>query len=107
MTATTPLVAYIGSVEKYLGTNAIAFAAPRKQPPPLLFDGALSVAPIGRLELYSKTGREIPAGWVIGIDGEVMRGDAKKIYNAFTKGLAALLPLGGTQRSLVVTRALA
>ena len=100
MTNTTPLVAYIGSVEKYLGTNAIAFAAPRKQPPPLLFDGALSVAPIGRLELYSKTGREIPAGWVIGIDGEVMRGDAKKIYDAFTKGLAALLPLGGHTEEL-------
>jgi LDH2 family malate/lactate/ureidoglycolate dehydrogenase len=100
MTNTTPLVAYIGTVERYLGTNAIAFAAPRKQPPPLLFDGALSVAPVGRLELYSKIGREVSAGWVIGIDGEVLRGDARKIYEALTKGLVALLPLGGYSEEL-------
>ncbi len=95
LTNTTPLVAYVGTVEKYLGTNALAFAAPRRQPPPLLFDGALSIAPVGRLELYSKIRREVPAGWAIGVDGEVLRGDARKIHEALTKGLAALLPLGG------------
>ena len=95
MTNSEALVAYIGTVERYLGTNPIAFAAPRKQPPPLLYDGALSVIPIGKIELYSKIGKEIPAGWVISNRGEVMQGDAGKIYEAIKRREAAILPLGG------------
>jgi LDH2 family malate/lactate/ureidoglycolate dehydrogenase len=95
MTNSESLVAYIGTVERYLGTNPIAFAAPRRQPPPLLYDGALSVVPVGRIEIYSKVGREVPAGWVIGSNGEVLHGDARRIYDAIKRREAAILPLGG------------
>jgi LDH2 family malate/lactate/ureidoglycolate dehydrogenase len=61
MTNSEPLVAYIGTVERYLGTNPVAFAIPRKQPPPILYDGALSVTPVGKIEVYSKIGKDVPA----------------------------------------------
>jgi LDH2 family malate/lactate/ureidoglycolate dehydrogenase len=89
------LVAYIGSVERYLGTNPIAFAAPRRNPPPLLYDGALSIIPVGKIEVYSKTGREIPSGWVISRTGEILHGDAGRVYEAIKSREAAILPLGG------------
>lgn len=89
------LVAYIGSVERYLGTNPIAFAAPRRNPPPLLYDGALSIIPVGKIEVYSKTGREIPSGWVISRTGEILQGDAGRVYEAIKSREAAILPLGG------------
>jgi L-2-hydroxycarboxylate dehydrogenase (NAD+) len=89
------LVAYIGSVERYLGTNPVAFAAPRRNPPPLLYDGALSIIPVGKIEVYSKTGREIPSGWVISRTGEILHGDAGRAYEAIKSREAAILPLGG------------
>lgn len=89
------LVAYIGSVERYLGTNPVAFAAPRRNPPPLLYDGALSIIPVGKIEVYSKTGREIPSGWVISRTGEILHGDAGRVYEAIKSREAAILPLGG------------
>jgi LDH2 family malate/lactate/ureidoglycolate dehydrogenase len=95
MTNSEPLVAYIGTVERYLGTNPVAFAAPRKHPPPLLYDGALSVVPVGKIEVYSKLGREIPEGWVISASGGIMRGDARRVYEAIRRREAAILPLGG------------
>jgi len=95
MTNSEALVAYIGTVERYLGTNPVAFASPRRQPPPLLYDGALSVVPVGKLEVYSKVGKEVPEGWVISSSGEVMRGDAKRVYEAIRRREAAILPLGG------------
>jgi LDH2 family malate/lactate/ureidoglycolate dehydrogenase len=95
MTNSEALVAYIGTVERYLGTNPVAFASPRRQPPPLLYDGALSVVPVGKLEVYSKVGKEVPECWVISSSGEVMRGDAKRVYEAIRRREAAILPLGG------------
>jgi LDH2 family malate/lactate/ureidoglycolate dehydrogenase len=95
MTNSEPLVAYIGTVERYLGTNPIAFAIPRKHPPPLLYDGALSVTPVGKIEVYSKIGKEVPAGWVISSTGEILSGDAKRVHEAIKKREAAILPLGG------------
>ncbi len=95
MTNSESLVAYIGTVERYLGTNPIAFAAPRRHPPPLLYDGALSVVPVGKIEVYGKVGKEVPAGWVIGSNGEILQGDARRIHEAIKKREAAILPLGG------------
>jgi LDH2 family malate/lactate/ureidoglycolate dehydrogenase len=95
MTNSEPLIAYINSVERYLGTNPIAFAAPRKTPPPILFDAAMSIVPIGKIEIYGKIGRDIPMGWVIGIDGSLLHGDAKKILGGIRRREAAILPIGG------------
>ncbi len=94
-TNSTPLVAYINSVEQFLGTNPIAVAIPRRVPPPILFDAATSVVPIGKIELFAKLGKEVPIGWAIDFEGKPLYGDPKKVLEAIRRGMGALLPLGG------------
>jgi LDH2 family malate/lactate/ureidoglycolate dehydrogenase len=48
----------------------------------------------GKIEEYERAEREIPEGWVIGIDGETKTNPAE-ILEDFQKGRAALVPLGG------------
>ena len=95
ITNSTPLVAYTNTVERYLGTNPIAVSVPKPEPPPLLFDAATSVVPLGKIEIYSKVGKNVPKGWVIGEDGELLEGDASIILNEIRSRKAAILPLGG------------
>jgi LDH2 family malate/lactate/ureidoglycolate dehydrogenase len=94
-TNSEPLVAYVNTVGRTLGTNPIAVAIPRQEPPPILFDAATAVVPVGKIELYSKLGRKVPEGWVIGEDGSVLAGDAVRVLEEIRKGRAAILPLGG------------
>jgi L-2-hydroxycarboxylate dehydrogenase (NAD+) len=95
ITNSTPLVSYVNTVGKYLGTNPIAVAVPTSSPPPILFDAATSVVPVGRIEIYAKTGKPIPEGWVIDSEGNMLSGDAVPILKAIKEGKASLLPLGG------------
>jgi LDH2 family malate/lactate/ureidoglycolate dehydrogenase len=96
MTNSRPLVSYTNTLSKYLGTNPIAVAAPRKNPPPFLFDAATSTVPVGKIEIYAKTGKKVPHSWAVSLeDGRELTGDAAPILDAIKKGKAALLPLGG------------
>jgi len=94
-TNSEPLVAYINTAQRYLGTNPIAVGIPRRSPPPILFDAATSVVPVGKIEVYAKTCRRIPEGWVISESGEILSGDAKTALEAIKSRRAAILPLGG------------
>ncbi|MET1160128.1 MAG: Ldh family oxidoreductase [Thermoprotei archaeon] len=96
MTNSRALVAYTHTLEKNIGTNPIAIGIPRKNPPPILFDAATSVVPVGKIELYSRIGKTVPEGWVVDLEnGEIVSGDASKILDMIKEGRAALLPLGG------------
>ncbi|CAB49769.1 Ldh family oxidoreductase [Pyrococcus abyssi] len=88
MTNSRPLVAPTGGVERILGTNPIALAAPTKGKP-FLLDMATSVVPIGKLEVYRRKGEEIPEGWAINSKGEITR-SVEEVFNG-----GSLLPLGG------------
>lgn len=100
MTNSEANVAYMNSVERYLGTNPIAFAVPRRIPPPILFDAAMSVVPIGKIEIYARTGKKVPYGWVIGLDGSSLYGDAEDILKKIRERKASILPLGGYSEEL-------
>ncbi len=89
-----PLVAYVNTIGRSIGSNPIAIAIPRKNPPPILFDAATSVVPIGKIELYAKIGKDVPCGWAIDALGRDLCGDAKKVLEEILRG-GALLPLGG------------
>ena len=95
LTNSTPLVAYTHTVERYLGTNPIALSVPKREPPPILFDAATSVVPLGKIEIYSKIGKEVPKGWVIAKNGRLLEGDATTILKKIRSKEAAILPLGG------------
>ena len=89
LTNSRPLVAHTGSLVKMIGTNPIAFAAPKKTPPPFVLDMATSIVPSGKLEVYRRKEKPIPEGWGIGSDGEIERNPIKVLKEG------ALLPLGG------------
>jgi len=85
-----PLVAPTYGRTAMLGTNPIAVAAPAQKERPFVLDMATSIVPIGRVTVYEKEGRQVPAGWGIDQAGQVTTDPADIL-----KG-GALMPLGGT-----------
>lgn len=59
-----------GATEPLFGTNPIAFAAPRAGPDPLVIDLSLSVVARGKVMNAKKTGKPIPKGWAIDVEGQ-------------------------------------
>jgi L-2-hydroxycarboxylate dehydrogenase (NAD+) len=88
-TNSQPLVAPTYGRKAILGTNPIAVAVPAKNERPYVLDMATSIVPIGRITVYDKAGKEIPAGWGIDKDGQVTTDPSEVL-----KG-GALMPLGG------------
>lgn len=82
-------VAPFGGARAVLGTNPIAFAAPRAGGPPLVFDMATSVMANGDVQIARREGRLLPPG--AGID---RHGRPTTDPGAVLDG-GALLPFGG------------
>ncbi|MGM0432756.1 MAG: Ldh family oxidoreductase [Spirochaetota bacterium] len=89
-----PSIAPTFGVENMLGTNPLTFGLPTDEEFPFILDCATSVSQRGKIEVYGRAGKDLPAGWVIGSDGKT-RTDTKQILVDLTKGKAALAPLGG------------
>jgi (2R)-3-sulfolactate dehydrogenase (NADP+) len=79
-----------GGKRPVFGTNPIAFAAPRRDHPPVVIDLALSQAARGKILTAAQKGEPIPANWAVDERG-VPTTDAA----AALKG--ALLPIGGSK----------
>ncbi|MEM2727702.1 MAG: Ldh family oxidoreductase [Candidatus Bathyarchaeia archaeon] len=90
MTNSEALVSYTHTVGRNIGTNPIAVGFPTKTPPPVLFDAATSVVPIGKIEVYAKEGKKIPPGWALSPEGKIVE-DPKEVLAR----KCSLLPLGG------------
>ena len=54
-----------GGSKGIFGTNPIAFAAPRRNAPPLVIDLSLSKVARGKVMAAAKTGEKIPEGWAL------------------------------------------
>lgn len=89
-----PSVAPTFGVENMLGTNPLTFGIPTDEAFPFVLDCATSVSQRGKIEVYDRLGKDMPHGWVIGVDGNT-RTDTSQVLKDFSKGLAALVPLGG------------
>ena len=87
-TSYKPALPPAGGKKPLYGTNPIAFAWPRTNNPPLVFDQASSVVARGEVMLAARDGRQVAAG--IGIDPD---GLPTTEPEAILKG--ALLPYGG------------
>ncbi|HNR03130.1 MAG TPA: Ldh family oxidoreductase [Anaerolineaceae bacterium] len=86
-----PLVAPTHGRKAMLGTNPIAVVVPAGSSRPYVLDMATSIVPIGRISVYQKNGKPIPAGW--GIDGEgIITEDPVRVIEG-----GALMPLGGPE----------
>ncbi len=79
-----------GGNRALFGTNPVAFAAPRRNAPPVVVDLALSEIARGKILAAAQKGEDIPLGWANDADGNPTT-DA----NAALKG--TLLPAGGAK----------
>jgi LDH2 family malate/lactate/ureidoglycolate dehydrogenase len=88
-TNSQPLVAPTYSSAPLIGTNPIAVAVPAGKERPYVLDMATSIVPIGKITVYDKAGKDIPAGWGINRLGEVTETPSEVLNGG------ALQPLGG------------
>lgn len=89
-----PSIAPTFGVENMLGTNPLTFGLPTDEEFPFVLDCATSITQRGKIEVYDRLGKELPAGWVIDESGNT-RTDTHEILKDLVKGTAALTPLGG------------
>lgn len=99
VTNARPAIAPTFGTEPMLGTNPIAFAAPSDMDYPFCFDAATSITQRGKIEVLERAEKPVPAGWVIGSEGEPLT-DPHVILQDLGKATAALLPLGGAGEEL-------
>jgi LDH2 family malate/lactate/ureidoglycolate dehydrogenase len=90
--ATSAYVAPAGGTKPLFGTNPMAFAWPRQEMPPVVFDQASSESARGEIQIRLRDGKRLPAGWAIGPDGQPT--DDPKLAL-----LGAQLPFGGVKGS--------
>lgn len=72
-------------------TNPIACAVPAGDRPPFVLDMATSTVAVGKLDIYRRLGKPLPAGWALTEDGDV-RTDAQAAFDARPRRMT---PLGG------------
>ncbi len=94
-----PSTAPTWGVENMLGTNPMTWGMPTDEDFPFVLDCATSVTQRGKIETYSREGKKLPEGWVIGEDGKY-RTDTDQILVDLSCGKAALTPLGGLGEEL-------
>lgn len=69
MTPSHSWVAPAGGTKPVFGTNPIAFAWPRPEGHPFVFDFATSAIARGEIELRRRAGKPLPTGWAIDSEG--------------------------------------
>ena len=79
-----------GSSERLLGTNPLAIAIPAGAEPPVVLDIATTVVSYGTIKKFALRGEPMPAGWVVGLDGQPIT-DAEHAHNG------VLLPISHLQ----------
>ena len=89
-----PAVVPTFGVEGMFGTNPLTIGFPTDEEFPFCIDCATSQSQRGKIEVAARKGEDIPAGWIIGEDGQV-RTDSEQILIDLVKGKAAFVPLGG------------
>lgn len=89
-TNTPKAIAPWGGKGAVFGTNPVAFAAPRRDAPPIVVDLALSQVARGKILTAAQKGEPVPSDWAVDEQGKPTT-DAK----AALKG--ALLPIGGAK----------
>ena len=94
-----PSIAPTFGIENMLGTNPLTIGLPTDEEFPFVLDCATSITQRGKIEYFARSGKETPAGMVIGQDGSAMT-DSNQILVDLTKGKAALAPLGGIGEEL-------
>ncbi len=80
-----------GAAEARLGTNPIAFAAPRKGAKPVFLDFSTTVVAEGKVRTYLQEGKQVPLGWIRDAEGN----DTTDPMDFYREPQGTMLPLGG------------
>ncbi len=91
-----PMVAPYGAKEKVYGSNPIAFAWPRKNKPPVVFDMATAAMAMGDIQIAARDGKALPPGIGLDENGEATT-DPRDIDPNTGNGM--ILPFGGYKGS--------
>ena len=84
-----------GGRDPMMGTNPIAFAAPRADAAPLVIDLALSKVARGKILAAKKAGETIPDSWALDTDGKPTNDPAKAMQGS-------MLPIGDAKGAALV-----
>lgn len=93
-TSAMPYVAPHGGVKPLFGTNPMAFAWPRRDAPPLVFDMATSACARGEIQIRLRDGRTLEEGWAIDAQGQPTTDPQTALEGA-------QLPFGGAKGALL------
>ena len=84
-------VAPFGGIDGRLGTNPLAFAAPRRNDAPIFVDMSSSTVADGKIYLAANQGKPVPEGWFVDAQGN----PSTNPHDYFGEPRGAVLPLGG------------
>lgn len=91
MTASRPLMSYVGAKGEALSTNPLSIAIPTPHDSdPIVLDMSTAAVALGKIMAAKDTGRPIPEGWAIDAEGNPATDPAQ---------VAALLPMAGAKGS--------
>lgn len=94
VTNAPPSVAPWGGRVPMFGTNPIAFASPRRDAPPLVFDQATSVVAKVSVHAALREGRRVPEGWGLDAAGQPTTDPAAILAGS-------MLPFGGVKGAML------
>lgn len=80
-----------GGIEGRLGTNPLAFAAPRRADPPIVVDMTTCTVADGKIRVATNLGKPLPAGWIIDKQGN----PSTDPQDYWEEPRGGILPLGG------------
>lgn len=96
MNPTHDWVAPAGGTKPVLGTNPLAFAWPRPEGPPYVFDFATTAASRADISMHRQAGKPVPEGWGLDAEGQPSTDPAAILAGA-------MLPFGGHKGSALST----
>ena len=80
-----------------MGTNPISITVPAGKERPFVLDMATSTVPRGKLEVYEREGKTMPATWATDELGNATQDVSRVLANLLGKKGGGLLPLGGAK----------
>lgn len=84
-------IAPFGGLDGRMSTNPIAFAAPRRNDPPIMVDMTTSVTAEGKVRVALNAGKPVPEGWLIDHEGN----PTTDPHSFYSDPGGAILPMGG------------
>jgi uncharacterized oxidoreductase len=84
-------VAPFGGIDGRLSTNPLAFAAPRRNDPPIMVDMTTCTVADGKIRVATNLGKPLPEGWIVDAEGN----PSTDPQDYWDEPRGAILPLGG------------